>query len=43
MRNPAVLPIQVADICAGAYPAAVQILAALRLAEKTGKGSVIGM
>lgn len=41
LKKPAALPVQVADICAGSYPAVVQILAGLRRAEKTGKGSVI--
>ena len=41
MKTPTVLPVQVADICAGSWPAAVQILAAIRSAEKYGKGAVI--
>jgi crotonobetainyl-CoA:carnitine CoA-transferase CaiB-like acyl-CoA transferase len=42
MEKPALLPVQVADIAGGSYPAAVQILAALRHKEKTGKGAIIG-
>ena len=40
--TPALLPVQVADIAGGSYPAAVQILAALRHKDKTGKGAIIG-
>lgn len=43
MKTPTPLPVQVADICGGSYPAAVQILAALRQKEKTGKGAIIGI
>jgi crotonobetainyl-CoA:carnitine CoA-transferase CaiB-like acyl-CoA transferase len=42
MPEPKLLPLQVADIAGGSYPAAVQILAALRQKEKTGKGAIIG-
>lgn len=38
---PAPLPVQVADLAGGAFPAAVQILAALRRSERTGRGSVV--
>jgi len=41
MQRPELLPVQVADIAGGSYPAAVQILAALRQKEKTGKGALI--
>jgi alpha-methylacyl-CoA racemase len=41
MKKPAVLPVQVADIAAGAYPAVVQILAGLRRREKFNQGSLI--
>ena len=41
MRDPTVLPVQVADICAGAFPAVVQIMAGLLRRSRTGVGSVI--
>jgi crotonobetainyl-CoA:carnitine CoA-transferase CaiB-like acyl-CoA transferase len=41
MSSPSLLPVQVADICGGAMPAVIQILAALRRAERTGAGAVI--
>lgn len=40
-KSPTPLPVQVADICGGAMPAVIQILAALRRAERTGQGSYI--
>lgn len=39
--TPAVLPVQVADIAGGAYPAVVQILAALHMRHSTKKGCLI--
>lgn len=39
--KPSPLPIPVADICGGSFPAAVQILAALHLRNKTGEGCYI--
>src|SRR4051812_36475571 len=39
--EPAVLPVQVADIAGGSYPAVIQILAALRRRERDGVGAVI--
>ena len=41
MAHPSLLPVQVADIAGGSYPAAVQILAALRRRDQTGKGALI--
>ena len=42
MSRPGLLPVQVADIAGGSYPAAVQILAALRARDHNGgRGSVI--
>jgi alpha-methylacyl-CoA racemase len=41
MKVPTTLPVQVADIAGGTYPAVVQILAALLQRQKTGKGCVI--
>lgn len=42
MSRPSLLPVQVADIAGGSYPAAVQILAALRARDHNGgRGSVI--
>jgi len=41
MESPALLPVQVADIAGGSYPAALNILAALRQKQKTGKGAII--
>jgi len=41
MKTPSVLPVQVADVCSGALPAVVQILAALRRTEREGKGAII--
>jgi crotonobetainyl-CoA:carnitine CoA-transferase CaiB-like acyl-CoA transferase len=41
MREPDLLPIQVADIAGGALPAALQICAALVGRNKTGKGCFI--
>jgi alpha-methylacyl-CoA racemase len=41
MKRPTPLPVQVADICAGSYPAVVQILAAIRRKERTGEGAYI--
>jgi len=40
-KTPALLPVQVADLCGGAWPAAVQILAALIRQRETGVGSTI--
>lgn len=39
--RPNVLPVQVADLCGGAWPAAVQILAALYGRENSGEGAQI--
>lgn len=41
MRDKGPLPVQVADLAGGAWPAALQICAALYGRERTGKGSVI--
>lgn len=41
MAEPALLPVQVADIAGGSYPAAIQIIAAIRQKDKTGQGAVI--
>lgn len=41
MKDPAVLPIQVADLAGGALPAAFQICAALLGRARTGKGTFI--
>eukprot|EP00455_Lapot_gusevi_P006065 TRINITY_DN12592_c0_g1_i3.p1 TRINITY_DN12592_c0_g1~~TRINITY_DN12592_c0_g1_i3.p1 ORF type:complete len:376 (-),score=87.81 TRINITY_DN12592_c0_g1_i3:221-1348(-) len=41
MKAPCALPVQVADIAGGSFPAAMQILAALYQRSKTGKGCVI--
>jgi alpha-methylacyl-CoA racemase len=41
MKAPTLLPVQVADLAAGAWPAAMQICAALVGRARTGKGSVI--
>jgi crotonobetainyl-CoA:carnitine CoA-transferase CaiB-like acyl-CoA transferase len=38
MKTPNVLPVQVADIAGGTYPAVIQILAALLHRQQTGKG-----
>ncbi len=41
MKEPTLLPVQVADLAGGALPAAVQILAALVGRARTGEGAVI--
>lgn len=41
MKTPALLPVQVADLAAGAWPAAMQICAALVGRSRTGDGAVI--
>jgi alpha-methylacyl-CoA racemase len=41
MKAPSTLPVQVADLCGGAWPAALQIVAALYGRTTTGKGAVI--
>jgi alpha-methylacyl-CoA racemase len=41
MRRPSPLPVQVADIAGGSYPAVMQILAALYSRHSTGKGAYI--
>ena len=41
MASPVVLPVQVADLAAGAWPAAMQICAALVGRSRTGAGAVI--
>jgi alpha-methylacyl-CoA racemase len=41
MKDPSTLPVQVADLCGGAWPAALQIVAALVGRTTTGKGAVI--
>lgn len=41
MEQPHVLPVQVADICGGTYPATIQILAALHSRDRTGHGEYI--
>lgn len=41
MKTPTVLPVQVADLAGGAWPAAAQICAALFARERTGNGAII--
>ncbi len=41
MKEPAVLPVQVADLVGGSWPAALQIVSALFAREHTRRGSVI--
>jgi len=41
MKEPQLLPVQVADIMGGSFPAVIQILAALRRQDQQGKGSII--
>lgn len=41
MQAPAVLPVQVADLVGGSWPAALQVVSALYAREHTGKGAVI--
>jgi crotonobetainyl-CoA:carnitine CoA-transferase CaiB-like acyl-CoA transferase len=41
MKRPAPLPVQIADVTGGSWPAAFQITAALFAREQTGKGAVI--
>jgi len=41
MKTPALLPVQVADLAAGAWPAAMQICAALVGRARTGDGALI--
>ena len=41
MKQPVVLPVQVADICAGSWPATTQIIAGIYHAKSTGTGSII--
>ncbi len=41
MRTPVPLPIQVGDICGGAWPAVAQILAALLARQKSGMGTCL--
>jgi crotonobetainyl-CoA:carnitine CoA-transferase CaiB-like acyl-CoA transferase len=41
MATPALLPVQVADLAGGAWPAATQICAALLGRTRTGRGAVI--
>lgn len=41
MKDPSVLPVQVADLVGGAWPAALQIVSALFARERTRRGAVI--
>lgn len=41
MKTPGLLPVQVADIAGGSYPAVIQILAALYSRVSTRKGTYI--
>lgn len=41
MKDPAVLPVQIADLVGGAWPAALQIVSALYARERTREGAVI--
>ncbi len=41
MKDPTALPVQVADVAGGAWPAATQILAALVQRNRTGQGAVL--
>jgi alpha-methylacyl-CoA racemase len=41
MRTPTLLPVQVADLAGGAWPAATQICAALVGRQRTGRGAIL--